>query len=149
MVWSFMADSEEGLNTSCRSIRTTGERQKKIRPVEARFLPLSPQTLPTEKKVSANYSVSSKRCSRKRCRQQQECVRNASEIGQKCVKNVPKWVLLCWEKRNVPNCIKNESKCVKNARNTFGGEHLLDDAELFRAPWYQTISEVNSKRTNR
>ena len=37
------------------------------------------------------------------------------------------------EKRNVPTSVKNESnmrlKCVKNVRNTFGGEHLLDDTE--------------------
>ena len=25
--------------------------------------------------------------------------------------------------------VKTASKCVKNARNTFGGEHLLDDTD--------------------
>ena len=46
------------------------------------------------------------------------------EMLQKCV-------LFHWEKRNVPQCVKNEStrrlKYVKNARNTF---HLLDDTDL-------------------
>ena len=55
--------------------------------------------------------------------------KNASEMRQ----NAPKWVLFYWEKRNVPKCIKHESKMrlkfVKDARNTFGGEHLLDDTE--------------------
>ena len=48
-----------------------------------------------------------------------KCVRNASEINR--------------EKRNVPKCVRNTSKLrqkgVKNARNTFGGEHLLDDTD--------------------
>ena len=56
--------------------------------------------------------------------------------------------LVYWEKRNVPKCVRNASKfigkrgtfqnasemrqtCVKNACNTFGGEHLLDDTENF------------------
>ena len=79
-------------------------------------------------------SVSSKRCFRKRRRQQPECVRNASEMRQKCVRNASKWVLFYWEKRNVQNASEMRqncvTKCVKNARNTFGGEHLLDDIDL-------------------
>ena len=37
-------------------------------------------------------------------------------------------------KEERPKCVRNPSdlrqKCVKNAQNTFGGEHLLDDTEL-------------------
>ena len=32
--------------------------------------------------------------------------------------------------RNPSNCVKLRQKCVKNARNTFGGEHLLDDTDI-------------------
>ena len=43
-------------------------------------------------------------------------------------------VLLGKEER--PKCVRNPSKlrqnCVKNARNTFGGEHLLDDTDKIR-----------------
>ena len=43
--------------------------------------------------------------------------KNSSKMSQKCVKNAPKCVLFYWEKRNVPKCVKNESKtrltCVK------------------------------------
>ena len=41
-------------------------------------------------------------------------------------------VLLGKEER--PKCVRHLSKlrqeCVKNLRNTFGGEHLLDDTDL-------------------
>ena len=60
--------------------------------------------------------------------------KNASEMRQKCVKNAPKWVLFYWEKKNVPKCVRNASKIhlkrVKNAQNTFVGEHLLDDTDV-------------------
>ena len=46
-------------------------------------------------------------------------------MRQRCVRNASKWVLFYWEKRNVP-------KCVRNALNTFGGGHLLDDTEVLR-----------------
>ena len=63
----------------------------------------------------------------------QKCVKNASEMRQKCVRNASKWVLFYWEKRNVQNASEmrqnSVKKSVKNARNTFGGEHLLDDTE--------------------
>ena len=55
-------------------------------------------------------------------------------MRQKCVKMG--LVLLGKEER--PKCVRNPSKlrhkCVKNARNTFGGEHLLDDTELTCVP---------------
>ena len=45
-------------------------------------------------------------------------------------------VLLGKEER--PKCVRNRvklrQKCVKNARNTFGGEHLLDDTEFLGHP---------------
>ena len=44
-------------------------------------------------------------------------------MRQKCVKMC--LVLLGKEERS-----KMHLKCVKNARNTFGGEHVLDDTEL-------------------
>ena len=51
-------------------------------------------------------------------------------MRQKCVKMG--LVLLGKEER--PKCVRNPSKlrqkCVKNARNTFGGEHLLDDTDF-------------------
>ena len=56
-------------------------------------------------------------------------------MREKCVKIG--LVLLGKEvfKRNVPKCIRNASKlrqkCVKSARNTFGGEHLLDDTDYY------------------
>ena len=31
-------------------------------------------------------------------------------MHQKCVKNAQKWVFFCWEKRNVPKCVRNASK---------------------------------------
>ena len=57
----------------------------------------------------------------------QKCVKNASEMRQMGL------VLLGKEER--PKYVRNPSKlrqkCVKNARNTFGGEHLLDDTDHF------------------
>ena len=54
-------------------------------------------------------------------------------MRQKCAKNAPKRVVFYWEKRNVPKCVKNESKLclkrIKNARSTLGGEHLFDDTD--------------------
>ena len=51
-------------------------------------------------------------------------------MRHKCVKM---GLVLLGEKRHVPKCVRNASelrqKCVRNARNTFGGEHLLDDTE--------------------
>ena len=64
--------------------------------------------------------------------------RNASEIRQKCVKHAPQWVLFYQEERNVP-------KCVKNARNTFGGEHLLDDTETCQQRSKKTLCVYFSK----
>ena len=56
-----------------------------------------------------------------------------AEMHRKCIKNAPKWVLLTknlfWGKEERS---KMRQKCVKNARNTFGGEHLLDDTEGFK-----------------
>ena len=49
------------------------------------------------------------------------------EITRK-VENNPKRFLGCWEKRNASGMRQN---CVKNARNTSGGEHLLDDTEIW------------------
>ena len=53
--------------------------------------------------------------------------RNASEMRQ--------MGLLLVGKEERPKCIRNPSKvrqkCVKNVRNTFGGEHLLDDTEKY------------------
>ena len=51
-------------------------------------------------------------------------------MRQKCVRNASKWVLFYWEKRNVQNASELRQKCVKSARNTFGGEHLLDDTDF-------------------
>ena len=51
---------------------------------------------------------------------------NASEMRQKCVKMG--LVLLGKEERS-----KMCQKCVRNARNPFGGEHHLDDTELSRS----------------
>ena len=58
-------------------------------------------------------------------RMRQKCVRNASKI-----RNASKWVLFYWEKRNIQNASEMRQKYVKNVRNTFGGEHLLDDTEM-------------------
>ena len=75
-------------------------------PKESRkFPPNFPQNVPAKR-------VSSKRCSRKRCRQEQECVRNAAEMRQN------------------GSCFIGERGTFQNAakiaRNTVGGEHLLD-----------------------
>ena len=49
--------------------------------------------------------------------------KNASEMRQKGAKTG--FVLLEKEERS-----KMRLTCVKNAQNTFGGEHLLDDTDL-------------------
>ena len=51
----------------------------------------------------------------------QKCVKNASEMRQNgsCLLG----------KEDVQNASEIRQKCVKNARNTFGGEHLLDDTD--------------------
>ena len=63
-------------------------------------------------------------------------------MRQKCVKMG--LVLLGKEER--PKCVRNASKlrrkCVKNARNTFGGEHLLDDTELFGSETVTLVMQV-------
>ena len=52
-----------------------------------------------------------------------------ARMRQKCVRNASKWVLFYWERGTFQNASNMRYKCVKNARNTFGGEHLLDDTE--------------------
>ena len=68
-------------------------------------------------------------------RMRQKRVSNASNMRQKCVKMG--LVLLGKEER--PKCVRNPSKlrqkCVKNPRNTFRGEHLLDDTEHHAMHW--------------
>ena len=49
--------------------------------------------------------------------------KNASEMRQKCAQMC--LVLLGKEERS-----NMRLKCAKNARNTFGGEHLLDDTNM-------------------
>ena len=73
-------------------------------------------------------------------------------MRQKCVRNASKWVLFYWgEKRNVPKCVRNASKlhqkCVKNARNTFGGEHLLDDTDRGSFPIFEIPEVPPSEKT--
>ena len=75
--------------------------------------------------VSLRISVSSKRCFRKRRRQQPGCVRNASKMRQKMRQ---KWVLFYWEKRNVQNAPEMRQNCVQNAskmRGTPSGENTF------------------------
>ena len=78
-------------------------------------------------------------------RMRQKCVRNTSEMRQK-------WVLLYWEKRNVQYASEIRQNCVKNSRNTFGGEHLLDDTdgwqifsknEMRESDIFQVVSNVS------
>ena len=61
-------------------------------------------------------------------RMRHKCVR------KKCVQKCVKMGLVLWGKEERPKCVRNPSKlhqkCVKNPRNTFGGEHLLDDTEI-------------------
>ena len=38
--------------------------------------------------------------------------------------------LVYWEERNVQNASEIRQKRVKNAQNSFGGEHLLDDTDI-------------------
>ena len=63
----------------------------------------------------------------------------AARMRQKYVKNASKWVLWRKEERS-KNASEMRQNCVKNARNTFGGEHLLDDtgrSVLNLIPWTQ------------
>ena len=52
----------------------------------------------------------------------QKCVRNASKMCPKCA-------LFYWKRGTFQNASEMRQKCIKNARNTFGGEHLLDDTD--------------------
>ena len=68
-------------------------------------------------------------------RMRQECVRNASNMRQKCVRM---GLLLLGKEGTSKMRHKLRQNCVKNARNTFGGEHLLDDTDamsLWHAIW--------------
>ena len=68
-------------------------------------------------------------------RMRQKYVRNASKMHHKCVKM---GLVLLGQKERCkmrPKCVKIASKCVKNVRNTFGGEHLLYDTELTQVTW--------------
>ena len=59
-----------------------------------------------------------------------------ARMHQKCVKNASKWVkmgLVLLGKEERPKC--------KNARNTFGGEHLLDDTEISKREQQIQLSE--------
>ena len=58
-------------------------------------------------------------------RMRQKCVRNASKMRQKCVK----MGLVLLERGTSKNASEIRQNCVKSARNTFGGEHLLDDTD--------------------
>ena len=70
-------------------------------------------------------------------------------MRQKCVKMG--LVLLGKEER--PKCVRNASKlrqkCVKNARNTFGGEHLLDDTEILHKTYVMRPGPLHEKNSQR
>ena len=74
-----------------------------------------------------NCSVSSKRCFRKRRRQQPECVRNASKMRQKCVK----MGLVLLKKEMRQKCVKIASKmrqkCAEHlwGRTPFGRYRIV------------------------
>ena len=68
------------------------------------------------------FGIVQKVFSEKASAMRQECVRNASEMGL---------VLIFIGKRGAfRNASEMRQNRVKNARNTFGGEHLLDDTEV-------------------
>ena len=59
-------------------------------------------------------------------RMRQKCVRDASKMRQNGSCFVGK-------RGTFQNASEMRQNCVKNARNTFGGEHLLDDIEIILA----------------
>ena len=90
------------------------------RNVHQDYMPNPNPRIKDNEKLTPN-SVSSKSCSRKRCRQptrmRQKCVNNASEARQK-------GSCFIGERGTFQNASEMRQTCVKNARNTFGGEHL-------------------------
>ena len=67
--------------------------------------------------------------------------KNAPEMRQKCVIGSCQDSCVIEKRGTFQNVSKIRPKCVKNAQNTFGGEHLLDDTEI--AP---TISVLEIRR---
>ena len=62
-------------------------------------------------------------------------------MRQNCVTNASKWVLffkIIGTKGTFQNAPEMRQNCVKNARNTFGGEHLLDDTDIDKTVFCET-----------
>ena len=62
-------------------------------------------------------------------RMRQKCVRDASKMRQNGSCSVGKRGTFQNASEIRQNCVKNQ---IKNAQNTFGGEHLLDDTDVWR-----------------
>ena len=77
--------------------------------------------LPTFSASNTCMSVSSKRCFRKRRRQQPECVRNAPEMHQKRVRNGSCFIGKRGTSKMRQNCVQNASKMrgTPSGENTF------------------------------
>ena len=106
-------------------------------PIASHSTPINSPQFPKFTQISANplkcleigivQKVFSEKAS-EIARMRQKCVKHASDMRQKCVKILGK------EERS-------KMKCVRNARNTFGGEHLLDDTEENRGGKIHAISQ--------
>ena len=67
--------------------------------------------------------------------------RMRSKMRQKCVKNASCFI---WKRGTFQNASEMRQNCVKNARNTFRGEHLLNDTDFHFATIYDTFLAVIS-----
>ena len=65
-------------------------------------------------------------------------------MRQKIVKNAPQslWVLFIGKRGTFQNASEIRQKCVKNARNTFGGEHLFVDDTEYRALTFILLKSI-------
>ena len=57
-----------------------------------------------------------------------------SEMRQKCVTNASCFI---WKRGTFRNASKMRLKSVKNARNTFGGTHLLDNTDFYAQAFFK------------
>ena len=75
--------------------------------------------------------------------------KNASEMRQKCVKHGSCFMWKEEHSKMRQKCVKIASKIRQNARNTFGGEHLLDDAERSDVPPERRHLRMFPRKENR